>query len=576
MTDAHDPSFYESLLQDVGAGTPQARIRPSTSVIPWRVAGGASKEGGTGTGGIEVFWVRRAPTMQFMAGFWAFPGGGLSRSDAAVAVAGTPKGTSAETFTRASPELDADAMHAVGPDLVPGLAAGTLRELFEETGLLLLDGVPTGSPGRDALETQRVALETQRAALLRKELDFATLVGQQGRPVDAGELVFAGRWLTPPFASMRFDNRFFLLHWPADRSLQPCLADDSVEGVRCEHDRGEWVRPADALERWRRGEILAAPPILHILRVLSEEGLDAEGSVSKGALERLRDTSEADLGPMRKIEFRPGLVLMPLRTPTLPPASHTNAFLLGHPGGEAVLVDPATPLPDEQDQLLRALDAARDQGYDVRQLWLSHHHPDHVGAVDAVRSHLASRHGRRVRVLAHAADAAVLRRRGLDIDGELRDGQRVVLDGPAPLAVRVVHTPGHTRGHLCFFVESTRTLLAGDLTSTLSTIVIDPPDGDMDEYLASLRKAADLDPAILFPSHGPGHPQARRHLEDLLQHRLEREDKIVAAWNDGLRAVDDLVARVYDDVPAAVHPVALRQLEAHLQRLRRAGRVGGE
>ncbi len=538
------PSHYEQLLRRqlarVGAESPRTGGRPpraSAAVVPWRRGP---------DGEVEVYWVRRASTMKFLGGWWAFPGGGLSRADAAVPIEDPPRGLTESSFSAPEPEVDESTRRQLGMDLAPGLAACALRELFEESGLLL-----DSDALRGARDTGLEALATARRRLLDKAVDFAGLAAAQGWRLDASPLVFAGRWLTPPLAPMRFDNRFFLLEWPAGRALQPSL-------MGSELDRGEWIRPARALELWHSGEALTAPPILHILRVLASGGPDA-------GLGRLRAPDEADLGPFRRIEFRPGVVLLPLLTPTLPPAERTNAVLLGH--RQAVLVDPATPLPGETERLLRALATARDQGREIQAIWLTHHHPDHVGAVSAVRRELG------VPVCAHRLAAQHLERRGIRVDRELSDGQRVVLDGDPPFPVRVVHTPGHARGHLCFFDETYRSLIAGDLASTLSTIVIDPPEGDMDAYLESLDKAIALEPEILFPAHGPPVSGAAGRLKKLKRHRLAREQQVLEAWRAGARRPSEMVAKIYADVPGEVHPIAERQILAHLNRLGRLGKI---
>ena len=82
-----------------------------------------------------------------------------------------------------------------------------------------------------------------------------------------------------------------------------------------------------------------------------------------------------------------------------------------------------------------------------------------------------------------------------------------------------------------------------------------------------------MKPKILYPSHGPLHTNPKKHLEELVKHRVEREEKIMDAWNDGRTTAHAMVARVYDDVPPELHPVAERQIEAHLVRLRRSGRI---
>ncbi len=533
---AESPTLYERLLSRQETAAADRPPRPSAAVVPWRR--GPAKE-------IEVYWVRRSPALRFMGGWYAFPGGTLARSDVEVAVAAEPAGTSGSTFSDPGPEVAGADRRRLGPDLAPGLVACAVRELFEETGLLLAAGALGSDPDVDGLGDAR-------RRLLAHETRFADLIADHAWMLDAAPLVFAGRWLTPPVAPLRFDNRFFLLEWSARRATQPSL-------MGTELDAGEWIAPRRALERWQRGEVLAAPPILHILRVLAEDGPEA-------GLERLRDTREANLGPFRRIEFRPGVILLPLLTPTLPPAVRTNAYLLGR--REAVLVDPATPLPAETELLRRAVAAARRQGIEIRAIWLTHHHRDHVGAVEAMRRDLG------VPVCAHRLTAEQLERQGLAVDEELADGQRVELGGDPPFPVRVVHTPGHTRGHLAFFDETHRSLIAGDLTSTLSTIVIDPPEGDMETYLESLDRVLGLGPEILFPAHGPPVRDAGRHLEELKRHRLDRERQVLERWRSGSTEPARMVREIYAELPEAIYPVAERQIVAHLERLRRRGLLG--
>ena len=511
-------------------GLPPARI--SAAVVLWR-----RLEGG-GPDDVEVYWVKRSETLAFMGGWHAFPGGGLSRSDAALPVLGEPQLASDAPPASCLPESLRD-LDEPSPDLLPGLAACALRELFEETGLLL------SSPAVDP-----EALPDLRRALLAGERKFSDILESLGVKLHASPLVYAGRWVTPPFAPVRFDNRFFLLEWPPDAAAQP----EVVEG---ELEHGAWIRPGEAWEAWRRGDVLAAPPILHTLEVLSQDG-------PLRGLDRLRDPAETNLGPLRRVEMRPGVTMFPLLTHTLPPAATTNAYLLGR--SDCVLVDPGAADGRELDRLEAALAAARERlGRRVTAIWLTHHHPDHVGGVERLRTSLG------VPVLAQPLTAERLAGRGIEIDGELRDGERVHLGEDFP--VLVIHTPGHARGHVCFLEEDQRSLLCGDMVSGVSMIVIDPPEGDMDDYLGSLSKLAALRPGTLFPGHGPAIKNGVAKLREYLDHRLWREERILEAWNGGKRQPSEMLPTVYDDVPPQAWPLAERQILAHLERLRKGGRI---
>lgn len=512
--------------------------RVSAAVVLWRrVEGGGADD-------VEVYWVKRGEALSFMGGWHAFPGGGLSKSDAGVPVSGAPQLASDAPPAAGLPESLRDSLHGLGdepsPDLLPGLAACALRELFEETGILL------SSPAVDPEDTVE-----PRRALLAGERKFSDVLQTLGVKLDASPLVYAGRWVTPPFAPVRFDNRFFLLEWPPDAPSEPAVHLGELE-------YGAWIHPAEALEAWRRGDVLAAPPILHILEVLRQDG-------PLRGLDRLRDPAETNLGPIRRVEMRPGVVMFPLLTHTLPPAVTTNAYLLGL--RDAVLVDPGAADPRELDRLEAALAAAHERlGRRVTAIWLTHHHPDHVGGVERLRAVLG------VPVLAHPLTAERLTGRGIKVDGELRDGERVHLGDDFP--VLILHTPGHARGHLCFLEENQRSLLCGDMVSGVSMIVVDPPEGDMDDYLGSLEKLAALRPGTLFPGHGPAIKNGAAKLREYIDHRLWREGRILEAWSAGKRRPSEMLPTVYDDVPRQAWPIAERQILAHLDRLRKQGRLG--
>jgi ribonuclease/clavin/mitogillin len=465
----------------------------------------------------ELFWVRRQPHLSFLGGFHSFPGGRMGREDDA-GLAG----------------VAADAPEADRLDAALRLCA--LRELHEETGVALGGAVPPGTPFLDAV----------RGGAFRPALDA---------------LVPAGRWVTPPFSPARFDTHFYLAWCPT--GAQPVVDDGELAD-------GEWIRPDAALERWSEGNALLAPPALYAVRGLAAAALEAAGNDAPldlaEAARHLTGTPEAGGGPVSRIEMRPGFFLFPLVTRTLPPATHTNAFLVG--GASLILVDPGSDDPGEITRLLDFIERLAGEGRSVREIWLTHHHPDHVGGVAAVATRLG------VPVRAHPLTAERLAGLGVPVRPDLVDGHAAALSGHPGWRLTVVHTPGHAVGHCAFFEAVSGTLIAGDMVSGVGFILIDPPEGDMTDYLASLDRLAALGASALFPSHGPPTAGVAALLTGYKAHRLEREGKVTAALAEGTaRTIEDMLPSVYDDVAPELHGLARRSLLAHLVKLEREGHV---
>jgi glyoxylase-like metal-dependent hydrolase (beta-lactamase superfamily II) len=258
--------------------------------------------------------------------------------------------------------------------------------------------------------------------------------------------------------------------------------------------------------------------------------------------------------------------MLPVRTPTLPPATHTNTFLIGTQ--EAVLVEPATPYREEQDAMAEWVQGARLRGVEPVAILATHHHPDHVGGAMALRERL------QLPLWAHAMTAQRLD--GIvEIDRLIQDGERIELDGPIPTSLTALHTPGHAPGHLCFTDEASNIMIAGDMVASVGTIIVEPTDGDMLLYLESLRKMSALEPAGILPAHGDLIEQPQAILSFYIEHRLMRERKVLRALEARAKASRPrhLVARAYDDTPKALWPLALRSIESHLIKLEREGRV---
>ena len=277
----------------------------------------------------------------------------------------------------------------------------------------------------------------------------------------------------------------------------------------------------------------------------------------------------------RQIDQAGAIRFLPLRTPTLPPATHTNCCFIGGEG-RIYAVDPAPGERDERDLLWHHIKGLEAGGETLVGVILTHLHFDHIGAA-AWLAQCAE-----VPVLASARTKADLEAGaggGLSAGGLLIDrvpqvsaliaaGERLVGGW------EVIATPGHAHGHLCFWHRPSRSLVAGDMIAAQSTILIEPDQGDMAAYLASLERLAELRPRWIVAAHGDAIPDGEAALRALIAHRLRRERKVIDALASlGTASVDRLVALAYDDTPQAIHPLAALSLMSHLNKLVVDGRV---
>jgi glyoxylase-like metal-dependent hydrolase (beta-lactamase superfamily II) len=235
----------------------------------------------------------------------------------------------------------------------------------------------------------------------------------------------------------------------------------------------------------------------------------------------------------------------------------TNTYLVGDK--DLAVIDPG-PAIDSHIAAVLAAGAGR-----IRWVVCTHTHMDHSPAAQAIKA---------------ATGAVLLGRPAPGLPGQdasfvpdrvVEDGDRLMLSG---LSLRALHTPGHASNHLCYLLENTRMLFTGDHVMQGSTVVINPPDGDMRAYLASLELLLGEDILILAPGHGYLIGEPHREARRLIRHRMAREQKVVSALARlGAPTPEELVLEVYDDVSPRLHGVALRSLAAHLGKLAAEGRV---
>jgi len=505
--------------------------------------------------------LRRSLDATFMPGAYVFPGGAVDADDA-----------SQDAQACCDEPQQGERLGAWGG----AHAVAALRECFEECGLWL--GAGPSDPA---------ALHAARARLRGRECGIDALSRALGLPLATSALWPFAHWVTPIDVAKRFDTRFFVALAPDD---QAPAADATETTSVC------WVEPRDALARFERGEFQIEFATRENLRALAAfAGVQAllDHALTPRAIQTVHPRVAVGAGGKRSVlvatdhayaevsrldpsgtgralaTIEPGRVVQlgpALRRLTAPNAGMmtgpgTNSYLLGAPGGEQIVIDPGPAIDAHVDALLEASSGR------IAAILVTHTHQDHSPAA----ARLAAMTGA-IRI-GLPAPANGRQDRTFTPDERPADGEPLALAG---IALRAIHTPGHASNHVCWWYGDERLLFTGDHLMQGSTVVIDPPDGDMAAYLASLRGLADRLPSLawLAPGHGFLIGEPLRAIERLVAHRLGREAKVLAALERlGGGDVAALLPAVYDDVAPQLHPVAARSLLAHLLKLQHEGRA---
>lgn len=516
-----------------------------------------------GAEGMEVLLLCRAERGDHNSGAWVFPGGMVDRGDASV-----------HSYCAGLTDAQASERLAV-PDHGLDYYVAALRECFEECGLLFARESGGGSLG----EERATLLQPWRMPLHRGEKTLDAMCEAENLVLSVNELAYLSHWLTPLGRAKRFDTRFFVaVAPPGQTALQ-----DGVEMVGL-----SWLRPQEALEcsdslklmgptratlnsiarfsdtrglmawaREARDVSLIHPRIGHgkqgMRPVMPHEPAWAE----MGRVDPLgHGTARYDMAPGAGVHLSAHVIRVTARNPGVMTGPGTNTYLVGDPErNEWAVIDPGPALPDHVEAILAAAPGK------ISWILATHTHLDHSPAAALLQQHTHAQLLGRVAQHAERQDA------GFVPDRVLEDGERLALSDLVTL--RVLHTPGHASNHLCYLFEQERLLFTGDHLMQASTVVINPPDGDMSAYLQSLQRLQTEAIDWLAPGHGFLMAQPGRAIQSVIDHRLKREAKVVAVLREhGPGAIDALLPRVYDDVDPRMLPVAQRSLLAHLLKLR--------
>ena len=520
-------------------------------------------------GALEILMTRRSGKASFAPGAYVFPGGGIDALDSASHAA-------------------ADRRPAQS-DLHLTQAIAAIRESFEELGVLL---------ARHA----------------------------DGRMADAADIAAIDRH--QPFAAqctahglrLAADSVYPLAHWTADRDLPrrfavPFLVARMPEGQEPVADETEqfepvWVCPLDALARHEAGQFFMIYPTIRTLQRLGQFSntqavLDAvaheqplwvscpragilagkearymEDEMPYGELALVCPDGQIvhplDWQTERSVPLLRNVQRLTAPNPGVMTGPGTNSYLVGDPATGFIAIDPGPADADHLDKLWRAA------GGDIRMIVCTHSHPDHSPGAAPLQA-LCVQAGRAKPPILGLPSAPTARAASeFTPDRPLQNNELLTLEGQAPEGkithtLHVIHTPGHAANHLCLWLVEDGLLFSGDHVLNGSTTVIDPPDGNMADYLDSLDTLYTLCEAnhidFILPAHGYvlGGPinGALGAITKLKIHRLAREAKVLAAMQALPQgSMQDWVQHAYDDVPPRMWPVAQRSLLAHVERIR--------
>ena len=489
-----------------GVKLPKASVatpRPSASLIVSRMNGNIG----------EILLCHRVSEVPSFPDFWAFPGGGVSRTDRRV--------------SEENPKWLANTQD-------PVISITLLRELVEEIGF---------SPdGKGSLEL--VNEEIQEKICINKE-EWADYVKNGEIKIENFNSQIIAIRTMPPFAPIRFTNTFHHLSI-GDSKIEPRFP----KGMS-EFDEYKWWKPENLLQSWLSNEVRLPPPQVTLIRDICES-LEENGDLITAFDKLSINPSEG----YHILEFAPGVECIPLPTQTLPPATHTNCYVLGIPGGDRVIIDPAAKTDEALEILSNKIEEIKSSGSEIKATIFTHKHQDHIGNMNKIYDFY---------------DAPIWGSKetldslpGLKNIRIIKENDIIQLEGDGCLVSwKVMETPGHCPGHICLIGDAG--IISGDNVAVIGTILVPSNDGDMNEYIEGLIKIKNLKPPLLFPGHGPFSANPEKLLDRYIRHRRKRHKLVLETVKSNITDLETIAKISYEDTPDA-HPMLLiDQTLSHLK-----------
>ncbi|MBH1958109.1 MAG: MBL fold metallo-hydrolase [Burkholderiales bacterium] len=512
--------------------------------------------------GIEVLMTRRSMTASFAPGAFVFPGGGIDAADA---------------------QAHAQSTRRAGQgDLQLTQAIAAIRESFEELGVLL------------ARHADGSHVTTDDIAALDRQAPFAAQCRARGLMLAGADVFTLAHWITDRDLPRRFDVPFLVARMPEG---QTPVADES------EQFEPVWVRPEHALARHEAGNFFMIFPTLRTLERLQKYasveavlnacahekplwiscpragllgGQDARYMEHDSPYGELALTSpdgqivhSLDWQSEQAVALLKNVRRLTAPNPGVMTGPGTNSYLVGTEATGYIVIDPG---PNDAAHIGRLFEAT---GGRIEAIVCTHSHPDHSPGARPLQA--LCKHRPPILGLPSAATARADSQ--FVPDRTLLNQELLTLTYQAEKhTLKVIFTPGHAANHVCLVLVEDGLLFSGDHILNGSTTIINPPDGEMSAYLDSLdrlsRACDEHEIDFILPAHGHVLGEAPQAIAQLRAHRLKREARVAAAMQaQPGGTLQDWVALAYDDTDPRLWPIALRSLQAHVDRIEALQRV---
>jgi ribonuclease/clavin/mitogillin len=233
-----------------------------------------------------------------------------------------------------------------------------------------------------------------------------------------------------------------------------------------------------------------------------------------------------------------------------------NVFLVSGKN-KSVFIDTAHGKPEEIQKHLSVWESEGKP--EIAGIILTHRHGDHIGGAAELSKHIGAP------VISTAVEKTAIENESSAVVNITPGDGEILQLGNSTL--EIIHTPGHTMGSLCVYLQEDKVLFTGDNILGLGTTVISPNEGDMASYIGSLQKMLNYNIETICPGHGPEIDTPNEKIHELIEHRHQRERQMLELITAGQDSMEHIFGAIYKDIHPGLHNTAKRQIQAHINKL---------